>query len=134
MLEVGSLEHVAVAYRDTVAAARWYREVLGFEVVLEATHPEYGVPFYFLKDPAGKGVIEVIPMPPSDDARLGDIRTSHVHIAFDVADMDAAVAALEAAGVELEGPPTTMGPNRLVFFRDPEGAPMQLVQRARPLL
>jgi hypothetical protein len=43
------------------------------------------------------------------------------------------VAALQAAGVELEGPPATMGPNKLLFFRDLEGAPMQLVQRGKPL-
>jgi hypothetical protein len=56
-----------------------------------------------------------------------------VHIAFDVADMDAAVAALAKAGVEMEGPPAAMGGNKLLFFRDLEGAPLQLVQRAKPL-
>ena len=133
MIKIGSLEHVAVAYRDTDAAARWYCDVLGFEIVLEALHPAHGVNFYFLQDPAGKGLIEVIPMPQSDEAQLGHISTAHVHLAFDVEDMDEAKAALEAAGVVPEGPVTQMGENKLLFFRDPEGAPMQLVQRARPL-
>ena len=134
MIKVGSLEHVAVAYRDTKAAAQWYCDVLGFEIVVEALHPAHGVNLYFLKGPAGKGLLEIIPMPKSDDEQLADISTAHVHIAFDVEDMDDAIAGLEAAGVEMEGPPTTLGENRLAFFRDPEGAPLQLVQRPKPLI
>jgi len=133
MIKIGSLEHVAVAYRNTDAAAQWFCDVLGFEIVLEALHPAHGVNLYFLKDPAGTGLIEVIPMPQSHGAQLSDISTEHVHLAFDVEDMDEAVAGLAAAGVEMEGPPSQMGENKLLFFRDPEGAPMQLVQRPRPL-
>ena len=66
-------------------------------------------------------------MPKSDEEQLGAISTAHVHIAFDVEDMDEAVAGLETAGVELEGPVTRMGENKLLFFRDLEGAPLQLV-------
>jgi catechol 2,3-dioxygenase-like lactoylglutathione lyase family enzyme len=133
MFTVRSLEHVAIAYRDTDAAAKWYCDVLGFEIVFQALNPQHGVNFYFVRDPAGTGLIEIIPMPKGDGTMLHDIRTSHVHIAFDVDDMDAAVAALQARGVQLEGPPAKMGENRLVFFRDPEGAPLQLVQRAKAL-
>ena len=134
MIKVGSLEHVAVAYRDTDAAAQWYCDTLGFEIVLKALHPAHGVHLYFLKDPAGKGMIEIIPMPKSDDDKISDISTAHVHLAFDVDDMDEAIAGLEAAGVEMEGPPAQLGENRLLFFRDPEGAPLQLVQRPKPLI
>ena len=134
MIKIGSLEHTAVAYRDTNAAAKWFCDVLGFEVALEAVHPAHGVNLYFLKDPAGKGMIEIIPMPQSDDDRLGDIPTAHVHLAFDVEDMEEAVAGLRAKGVEIEGDITEMGPNKLLFFRDPEGAPLQLVQRPQALI
>ena len=132
---VGQLlaERLGVAYRDTDAAARWYRDVFGFEVVFEAVHPAHGRNFYFLKDPAGTGLLEIIPMPSADTTNLRDLSNAHVHIAFDVVDMDAAVAALQAAGVEIEGAPAQMGGNRLLYFRDLEGAPLQLVQRAKPL-
>ena len=133
MVKVGSLEHVAVAYRDTDTAAQWYCDVLGFEIIFKALHPAHGVYFYFVRDPAGTGLIEIIPMPPGDDTRLNDFSTAHVHLAFDVEDMDAAVAALEAHGVEMEGPPIKMGENSLLFFRDPEGAPLQFVQRPKSL-
>jgi catechol 2,3-dioxygenase-like lactoylglutathione lyase family enzyme len=133
MIKIGSLEHTALAYRDTDAAARWYCDLFGFQIAFQAVHPAHGVNFYFLKDPAGTGLLEIIPMPKSDTTRLRDLSNAHVHIAFDVADMDAAVAALAEAGVEMEGPPAAMGGNKLLFFRDLEGAPMQLVQRAKPL-
>ena len=132
-MTVRSLEHVAMAYRDTTAAAKWFCDVLGFEKVFEAEHPVHGVNFYFVKDPAGTGLIEIIPMPPDDGVDLNNTATAHVHVAFDVEDMDAAVAELTEIGVVFEGPPASMGPNRLVFFRDPEGAPLQLVQRPTPL-
>ena len=106
----------------------------GTEKVPGTPSPRETRNLYFLKDPAGTGLIEVIPMPESHGEKLGDISTEHVHLAFDVEDMDEAVAGLEAAGVEMEGPPTQMGANRLLFFRDPEGAPMQLVQRPKPLV
>jgi catechol 2,3-dioxygenase-like lactoylglutathione lyase family enzyme len=134
MIKVGSLEHVALAYRDTDAAARWFCDVLGFEIVRQALHPAHGVNLYFLKDPAGRGVIEVIPMPKADDERLGDLSTNHVHVAFDVEDLDAAVASLEEAGLRVEGPRLSMAGTQGVFFRGPEGTPMQLVQRDQPLL
>ena len=133
MVKVHSLEHVALAYRDTDAAAQWYCDVLGFEIVLKFQNPGRQVNIYFIRDPAGTGFIEIIPMPEGDPTQLDDIRTSHVHLAFNVDGMDEAIAALEAKGVELEGPPAKNGENVLLFFRDPEGAPLQLVQRAKPL-
>ena len=134
MIEIGSLEHVALAYRDTDAAADWFCDVLGFEKIREMLHPAHGRNLYFLKDPAGKSLIEIIPMPAGDEERLSQWSTDHIHVAFDVKDMEAAVAALAEAGVELEGGVTELGGNKLAFFRDPEGAPMQLVQRPQPLL
>lgn len=133
MFKVKSLEHVAIAYRNTDAAAQWFCDALGFEIVFKAMNPTHGVNFYFVRDPAGKGLIEIIPMPKGDGTQLGAIGVAHVHVAFDVDDIDQAVAQLSAKGVTFDSPPVMMGENKLVFFRDPEGAPLQLVQRAKPL-
>ena len=133
MVKIHSLEHVAVAYRDTDAAAQWYCDVLGFEIALKFNNPGSDANFYFIRDPAGTCFIEIISMPEGDDTRLGDIRAAHVHIAFNVDDMEEAVAELESKGVKVEDPPARSGENILLFFRDPEGAPLQLVQRAKPL-
>ncbi len=133
MIKIHSLEHVAVAYRDTDAAAKWYCDVLGFEIALRFNNPGSDRNIYFVRDPRGTGHIEIIPMPGDDDTQLADIPTAHVHLAFNVDNMDEAVAELESKGVKLEGPPARSGENILLFFRDPEGAPLQLVQRAKPL-
>ncbi len=133
MIKIGSLEHVAVAYRDTDAAAKWYCDVLGFEIALKFNNAGSDINIYFIQDPAGTGFIEIIPMPVGDDSQLSDIPTSHVHLAFNVENMDEAIASLEANGVQIEGPPAKSGENILLFFRDPEGAPLQFVQRAKPL-
>ena len=133
MVKIKSLEHVAVAYRDTDAAAQWYCDVLGFEIALKFNNPGNDANFYFVRDPAGTCFIEIIAMPEGDETQLGDIRAAHVHVAFNVDDMEEAVAELQVKGVKLEGPPARSGENILLFFRDPEGAPLQLVQRAKPL-
>ena len=131
-MTIRSIEHLALAYRDTDAAAQWYCDVLGFEIIFKGTNPQ-GAHYFFIKDPAGTGLIEVIPMPEDNPTDLGQISMAHVHLAFDVDDMDAAIADLEAKGVEIAGPPGMMGENKLLFFRDLEGAPLQLVQRPKPL-
>ena len=111
-IKIGSLEHTALAYRDTDAAARWYCDLFGFEIAAQAVHPVHGVNFYFLKDPAGTGLLEIIPMPKGDSTKLRDFSNAHVHVAFDVADMDAAVAALSevTGGADRSG--ATMLPGR----------------------
>jgi len=57
------------------------------------------------------------------------------HIAFRVADMDATVARLEAAGVSFLGPPIAVpastvshdaGRKRLCYFHDPDGVLLEL--------
>ena len=61
MIKIGSLEHVAVAYRDTDAAAKWYCDVLGFEIALKFNNAGSDINIYFIQDPAGTGFIEIYP-------------------------------------------------------------------------
>jgi catechol 2,3-dioxygenase-like lactoylglutathione lyase family enzyme len=49
------------------------------------------------------------------------------HVAFAVADLDAAIDELRAAGVEVQGPrPVGDGPMRQCFVRDPDGNRLEL--------
>jgi catechol 2,3-dioxygenase-like lactoylglutathione lyase family enzyme len=126
MVKIKSLEHIAVAVRDTDAEAEWYRDVLGFSIVYKApTSPRN----YFVRDPAGRSMIEIIPLKKDDEFNNFNTSPAHLHIAFDVDDFDAAKAALEAKGVKVEEPSPLPGGGKIAFFRDPEGIPLQLVYR-----
>ena len=126
MLKIKSLEHVAVAVRDTDAEAEWYRDVLGFSIVYKAPTPPRN---YFIRDPAGRSMIEIIPIKEDDKFSNFDTSPAHLHIAFDVDDFDATKAALEAKGIRVGEPTSLAGGGKIVFFRDPEGIPLKLVYR-----
>jgi lactoylglutathione lyase len=77
---------------------------------------------------------------PDDGARLEltynhgvseyDLGTGYNHIAVTVADMDGALDALKAKGIEPEKPPYTVrdGGSRLCFVRDPDGYRIELIE------
>jgi hypothetical protein len=71
-----------------------------------------------LKDPAGTGFIEIIPMPKGDPTKLRDLSNAHVHIAFDVADMGTTAVAKLAAwpASRMEGAPTAMARVQAAFL------------------
>ena len=63
------------------------------------------------------------------DAAAGDLaRTGFNHICFAVDDLDAEVARLSAAGVELRNQPMLFHDLKLVFLAGPEGVVVELAQ------
>jgi catechol 2,3-dioxygenase-like lactoylglutathione lyase family enzyme len=129
MLKIKSLEHIAIAVRDTDAEAEWYHDVLGFSIVYKAPTPPRN---YFIRDPAGRSMIEILPLKNPQDLNHFETSPAHLHVAFDVDDFDGVKAALEAKGVTVEEPSSTPSGTKLAFFRDPEGIPLQLVYRPQP--
>src|SRR5437660_211031 len=65
---IGSVEHMAIAAKDTAGLARWYVENLGFEVVVD------GGPkgIWFVGPPGQGATLEIIPA--SDAARVEEGR------------------------------------------------------------
>lgn len=119
-MEVRGLEHIGLAARDTIALARWYCDLFGAEVVSRSSDTP---PIQFLALNSGS-LIELVP---AGDAPAG---CDHVHLAFGVDDLPAAVDRLEAAGGRLERPVfTAYDGSPVAFFRDPEGNLLQLVER-----
>ena len=127
---IGSVEHMAIAAQDTAGLAAWYRDTLGFEVVVD------GGPkgIWFIGPPGAGATIEIIPG--SAAARLDRARNDPgwSHLAFTVADFQAAHAALVARGIEFQGEPRQQGDGSwIAFFPDPEGNVLQIVQRPKAL-
>ena len=114
--------HTSFTVSDLDRSLAFFRDILGFTVTSKAP-----------RDPR---VIEQIT---GVDGAGGSVRprpcdVGFVHVAFDVDDVGAAIAAAEAHEVRPINPPflTDAGPNAgrsVVYLRDPDGITIELNQR-----
>ena len=119
------IEHFAIASPNPRRLAEWYTATLEFEITFEYAGN------YFVEARNG-GLIEIIPA--EGEAAEAGMRTPGMrHIAISVDDFDAASHQLAAEGIRFEGEPYVSSGNRLVFFRDPDGNLIHLIQREKPL-
>jgi glyoxylase I family protein len=125
MIRVTGINHVSLLVGDTARALGFYRDLLGLAPVRE--RPALGFSGAWLE--LGHG--QQLHLLELDGAGRG-MRAGHggrdYHLALDVADLDAVIAALEAAGVAYT--PSRSG-RRALFCRDPDGNALELVERAR---
>jgi len=123
------LEHVAICAEDTVALARWYCDVLGFEERYKNTKEP---PTFFVKQPGGS-MLEIMPAKGARHNRA-DADAGLAHLAVAVTDFDAAYAALQEKGVNFTGEPKdASGGVKVVFFTDIEDNLIQIIYRPNPL-
>ena len=116
MLGIRGVYEVALPVRELARAEAFYRDVLGLEVGLRDESRRW----LFLRAGGQDGMIVLQEDP---EAR------SPLHVAFTVrdAELDAAVAALRARGVAVEGPVThDWMPARSAYFADPDGHALEL--------
>ena len=121
--------HVAVICSDYAVSRRFYTEVLGLEIVAEAYRAARESHKLDLRLPDGTQIeLFSFPNPPKRTSRPEACGLRH--LAFEVADMDAAVAELESKGVVVE--PVRIDEHtgkRFTFFADPDGLPLELYER-----
>ncbi len=144
-----ALHHVGITVADLDASIRFYHDVLGLPFANEPT-PWFegeelargvGVPAAALRQVsllAGDTTLELLEYrsPPSETDR--PLRSNNVgasHVAFLVDDIHATKAALEAKGIEFYGPVNVVDEGvlagwRWVYFQDPDGYPLELVEVA----
>ena len=120
--------HVAVICSDYAVSRRFYTEVLGLEIVAEAYRAARESHKLDLRLPDGTQIeLFSFPNPPKRTSRPEACGLRH--LAFEVADMDAAVAELESKGVVVE--PVRIDEHtgkRFTFFADPDGLPLELYE------
>ena len=131
------LIYTGIRVKDMDASLRFYVGVLGMELVeqRERTPPTDGE-VATLKSPAGDQLLELnwyatgSPFgPPFVNGEDLD------HLAFDVDDLDGALAELSAKGVEVLVRPGEIGETlgwREAFVKDPNGIWIELLQRKKP--
>ena len=149
------LLHVNVNCRDLDRSSAWYREVLGVQPLLPRVEPEevdgrgLGLPgsarfraeFLSLPDRPDL-VLDLIewrePSPEARPARVAN-QLGWFRIAYLVGDAEACCSELDRLGVEHSGPSwLEMGPDvpveglRAVFFRDPDGTCLELIETPVP--
>ena len=121
------LEHLGLAARNPVLLKDWYAQVLHAEVLFDnGAQP----PAFMLALPGGL-LLELYPSthtrPETADNSLGGWR----HLALRVESLDAAQAELTRRGVRFTESPRPAGwGGRVLFFADPEGNLLHLVERS----
>ncbi|MDW8054147.1 MAG: methylmalonyl-CoA epimerase [Anaerolineae bacterium] len=103
------LEHLAIAVPDLEAALAFYRDTLGLSVQRVEEVPQEGVRVAFL--PLGESHIELV-QPTRDDTGIARWMSKHGggmhHVCLAVRDLEAVLARLARAGVELINPTPVM--------------------------
>lgn len=121
---ITGLEHTAIACSDPKALSSWYLKYLGFRLLLDT-----GKTIYIQS--ANGIVLEFVladTHPPAPLIRDAGLR----HLAFTADDLNRTRDELQSAGVEFMEE-QFLPAMRLLFFRDPEGNFLHLVQREFPL-
>jgi catechol 2,3-dioxygenase-like lactoylglutathione lyase family enzyme len=124
------LQYLEVGATDLDESAEFYRALLGFEPSGPVTPNAGGRRARWLT--SGSAALRLVET--GADGDLGDWRNDDLqrgvrHFGFKVADVDAAVATLRRAGVQvLSEPADVLGEVRIAFFLDPSGARLEFIQ------
>jgi glyoxylase I family protein len=123
MIKVLALNHVSLLVSDTARALDFYHGLLG--LAIDSERPDLGFPGAFLNTGNAQiHLLELVPAAARDAAAKHGGRDRHV--ALDVADLDAVVAALDGAGIAYT---LSRSGRRALFCRDPDGNAVELVER-----
>jgi len=115
----GRIDHIGIAVEDLDAAIALHEEAYGMEVVHRETVAEQGVEAVLLD--VGSNHVELL-APLGPDTPVGKFLANKGpglhHVAYQVADIDAALGELRAAGLRLidETPRTGIRSSRVAFL------------------
>ncbi|MCB1744074.1 MAG: VOC family protein [Gammaproteobacteria bacterium] len=141
-----STNHTSFTVRDLDRSVAFFRDALGFEVTSKA--PRDPAAIAHITGVQGAGVLIAYVRGPDHSLELieytapperGQVQSrpcdvGFAHLAFDVDDVDAAIAASRAHGFEPINPPYVIdkGPNtgaRVVYLRDPDGITIEFIEK-----
>ena len=122
---IQGIEHTAICSPDPKGLAAWYVSTLGFSVAYESpstmiVRAQNG---YMIEITTAEGAR------PPQGMKLPGLR----HMAITVTDFDGVLKTLRSKNVTFVGEPIENKGNKVVFFSDPEGNLLHLLERAKPL-
>jgi methylmalonyl-CoA epimerase len=129
-----TIDHVAIVVKDLEAALRLYTETLGFKELYREVIYDQGVEAVGLE--AGESCVELL-RPLDESSALaryrGDAETKLHHTAYRVADLEAQLAQLKAAGVRLiDEHPRRGAHGNLIAFLHPKATGGVLIELCQP--
>jgi catechol 2,3-dioxygenase-like lactoylglutathione lyase family enzyme len=144
---IRGIHHTAISTKDLDRALTFYRDLLGFEVVLEFEWPEgtefadsitglMGSAARVAMLRAGNAHIEIFEYssPPPKEGDPGRPVCDHgiTHICLDVVDIETEYERLKAAGMIFHCPPLDLGISKATYGRDADGNVVELQEVTDP--
>ncbi|NJL22639.1 MAG: VOC family protein [Leptolyngbyaceae cyanobacterium SM1_3_5] len=128
-MKTEGIHHIAIICSDYDRSKRFYTEVLGFTILAEtyrADRQSYKLDLCV----SDRVAIELFSFPRPSDRPSRPEACGLRHLAFAIADLDAACAELRSHGVAIEPIRVDELTNkRFTFFQDPDGLPLELYER-----
>jgi lactoylglutathione lyase len=125
---VEKLLHTRMRVSDLDATVSFYERVLGLKVKRRSTSPR-GSQIVFLEVPNSEEEIEITYFPNSGPV---EVQEDLMHLAFEVADMEAFGAHLKTVDVAFSEEPNETSSGSIIAFIDaPEGYEIELIQRPK---
>jgi glyoxylase I family protein len=120
------VHHVALIARDVEQTIKFYQDLLGFPLVELVENRDYAGSSHFFFDIGNGNLLGFFDFPGHDHPETQETIGGVQHIAISVGEEQfrSARARLEAAGIEYAGP--ARGVEDSLYFRDPNGAPIEL--------
>lgn len=120
-----TLRYTAIQVRDLDRSLRFYMDVLGMRMSARIKVPETNGEFAVVRSEGSDHALE-INWYADQEYRSGDELD---HIAFQVPDLDEALAELKMKGFEPVAPMIETKHTRRTFIRDPDGIWIEIFQR-----
>ncbi len=123
-----TVQHISMNCRDKAAQEAFYTKHFGFK---RARVFNAGTPGEFVMLRLGDCCVELFNADVPADARGGEQPVGFKHLAFEVEDIAASVAGIEADGIQTEGIidcGETVPGLSVCFFLDPDGNRLELMQ------
>ncbi len=122
---IRKLLHTRMRVSDMEETLRFYRDILGLQVVERKKSPR-GSDLAFLKIPNSDELIELCSFPASGKVQ---VQEDLVHLAFEVEDLDAAMKYLEGKGIPItDGPTVSSSGGRFCFIDAPDKYEIELIE------